>query len=71
MGRIKSTMMRKAARELVDTTEEFTEDFENNKKLLKGTIPYKSVRNKVAGAIVVLKKRKKQKPLSLKVAAEE
>lgn len=57
MGRIKSTMIRKAARELVETAEGFNSNFENNKKLLKGTMPYKSVRNKVAGAIVVLKKR--------------
>ena len=57
MGRIKSTMIRKAARELVETAEGFNSNFENNKKLLKGTMPYKSVRNKVAGAIVVLKKQ--------------
>lgn len=64
MGRIKSTMIKRAAKELVETAEGFTEDFENNKKLLKGTMSYKSVRNKVAGAIVVLKKKeKKQKPL--------
>lgn len=60
MGRIKSTMMRKAARELVDTVEGFSTDFENNKKLLQGTVPYKSVRNKIAGAIVVMKKQQKK-----------
>jgi len=60
MGRIRSGMIKKAARELAGTTEGFTEDFENNKKLLKGTMHYKSVRNKVAGAIVVLKKNEKK-----------
>jgi len=57
MGRIKSAMTRKAAREIVATAEGFNSNFENNKTLLKGTMPYKSVRNKVAGEIVNLKKK--------------
>lgn len=58
MGRIKSAMIRKAARELVDTTEGFNDNFEHNKKMLNGVFHYKSVRNKVAGAIVQMKKVK-------------
>jgi len=61
MGRVKSAMLRKAAKELVATEEGFSDNFENNKRLLKGTIPYKSVRNKVAGAIVTMKKRESKK----------
>ena len=57
MGRIKSAMIRRAAREIVESSEGFNSNFERNKRLLKGTIPYKSVRNRVAGEIVNLKKK--------------
>lgn len=61
MGRIKTLMVKKAAREIFATVEGFTEDFEKNKKLLKNTMPSKSVRNKVAGGIVRLAKQRKLK----------
>ncbi len=61
MGRIKSLMIRKAASELFTTVEGFSEDFERNKKILKDTMPSKSVRNKVAGQISRLAKKKRLK----------
>lgn len=61
MGRIKSTGIKKAASELFTTTEEFSENFEKNKKILKDTMPSKSVRNKVAGQITRLARKKRQK----------
>ena len=61
MGRIKSAMIRKAANDLVVTTEGFTTDFTNNKKLLNHVFPYKSVRNKVAGCVVQIVKQNKAK----------
>ncbi|MBU0761237.1 MAG: 30S ribosomal protein S17e [Nanoarchaeota archaeon] len=61
MGRIKQLMIKKAARELFATVEGFSEDFEKNKKLLKNTMPSKSVRNKVAGGIVRLATQERQK----------
>ena len=63
MGRIKSAMIRKAARELVATVDGFSGDFENNKKLLKSVFPYKSTRNKVAGCVVQLVKKNNAKLL--------
>ena len=63
MGRIKILMVKKAARQLYESVEDFSDDFEHNKKLLKGTLHFKSVRNKVAGGIVVLVKKEKQKEL--------
>ncbi|MBU0907187.1 MAG: 30S ribosomal protein S17e [Nanoarchaeota archaeon] len=60
MGRIKSLMIRKAASELFTTSEGFSEDFDKNKKILKDTMPSKSVRNKVAGQIARLAKQKRQ-----------
>jgi len=64
MGRIKSLMIKKAALQLFEEAEGFTEDFENNKKLLKDTMPSKSVRNKVAGGLVRLVRKKRQKESS-------
>ena len=61
MGRIKSTMIKKAASELFTASEGFSEDFERNKKILKDTMPSKSVRNKVAGQLTRLAKKKRQK----------
>jgi ribosomal protein S17E len=61
MGRIKSLMIRRAASELFTTSEGFSEDFERNKKILKDTMPYKSIRNKVAGQLTRLAKQKRQK----------
>ncbi|MDO8460762.1 MAG: 30S ribosomal protein S17e [Nanoarchaeota archaeon] len=51
MGRIKSTLIKKTATQLMDGFDGFSEDFEYNKKVLKGTMPSKSIRNKVAGYI--------------------
>ncbi len=62
MGRIKSLMIKKAARQLiVDEDHPFAVGFEHNKKALgNSTMPSKSVRNKVAGYItrmLVIKKK--------------
>ncbi|MBI5804036.1 30S ribosomal protein S17e [Candidatus Pacearchaeota archaeon] len=61
MGRIKSSTVRKAAQQLYNEIDEFNDSFENNKKLLKGVIKYKSTRNKLAGCIVGLAKKEKLK----------
>ena len=58
MGRIKSLMVKRAAVQLMDGVEEFTSDFETNKKLLKIKMPSKLIRNKVAGYITRLVKQK-------------
>jgi len=65
MGRVKSLMIKKAARQLYEQVGDFNEDFDHNKRLLKGTMPYKSVRNKVAGEIVRLARKQKQKELKV------
>ncbi len=50
MGRIKSTLIKRTARQLVESTpESFDESFEFNKKSLGNTLPSKRLRNKVAG----------------------
>ena len=70
MGRIKSLMVKKAARQLLATkAEHFTESFEHNKKVLGSQMPSKPIRNKVAGYIARLarmqKAVKKPKPVQV------
>tara|TARA_Y100000310_G_C20595476_1_gene770278 strand:- start:595 stop:780 length:186 start_codon:yes stop_codon:yes gene_type:complete len=61
MGRIKSLMIKKAARQLIQEKEhKFSPDFEHNKKVLKDTMPSKPIRNKVAGYISRLLRPKEQ-----------
>ena len=71
MGRIKQLMVKKAALQLFEQVEGFNDNFENNKKLLKDTMPSKSVRNKVAGGLVRLANKQKQKDKPKKTRDEE
>jgi small subunit ribosomal protein S17e len=55
MGRIKTKMIKRATRELMKVEDiQFREDFETNKKMLKGTVSSKKVRNKIAGYLARL-----------------
>jgi len=56
MGRIKSTMVKRAAEQLMHQNPGFAPLFETNKKSLKGLMPSKSTRNKIAGYIARLVK---------------
>ncbi len=60
MGKIKSTMEKKTAHELMKQDFPFSGEFNNNKKLLGNTMPSKKVRNKIAGYITRLSRRKKE-----------
>lgn len=51
MGRIKSTMVKRAAEQLMVQNKGFSPNFEENKKKLHGLMPSKSVKNKIAGYI--------------------
>ncbi len=62
MGRIKSLMVKRAAKQLLkENVGEFTTEFEKNKKILKDTMPSKQIRNKIAGYITRLMKVKLEK----------
>lgn len=68
MGRIKSTMVKKAAKQLVTNEDiKFSEDFGHNKKILQSLLPSKPIRNKVAGYISRLIKMQKAGPRVRKV----
>ncbi len=57
MGRIKSTLIKRTAENLIKENIEFSDNFEKNKKLLGDTMPSKKIRNMVAGYITRLKKK--------------
>ena len=56
MGRIKSLMIKRAAKTLVKTDIAFDSTFEKNKKILRDTMPSKPIRNRIAGYIARIKK---------------
>ena len=58
MGRIKTAMIKRATFELLEKNIEFTEKFEDNKKMLKNEMPSKKVRNKIAGYLARLVRAK-------------
>lgn len=61
MGRIKSTLIKRTAEQLMEQMPDiFAADFEKNKKILTNVLPSKKIRNMVAGYISRLKSRSKQ-----------
>lgn len=61
MGRIKSTLVKRTARQFVENASEtFSSDFKENKKALGETMPSKRIRNKVAGQLSRIKKNSKK-----------
>jgi len=61
MGRIKSKMIKRSAKEINEKIGGFSCDFDYNKNLLKNTMPYKSMRNKIAGMLVRISKESENK----------
>lgn len=59
MGRIKSTIVKKTAKQFVASESVFNDSFEHNKKLLGSLMPSKPIRNKIAGYIARLIKMRK------------
>jgi ribosomal protein S17E len=64
MGRIKSALIKRTAKNLLKEENKFNEDFNNNKKRLGELMPSKSLRNKIAGYISRIKKDKLKKQQS-------
>lgn len=61
MGRIKSLLVKRTAKKLLEEEGLFTERFGDNKKVLKNTMPSKPIRNKIAGYMARLVKMKRVK----------
>ena len=79
MGRIKSLMVKRAAKQLIGSPEladAFGEEFSTNKKALGSLMPSKPIRNKIAGYIARLKKAKRiqkqtaSKPVPMPISSE-
>lgn len=60
MGRVKSTLIKRTARDLLKEENVFTQDFNRNKKVLGNALPSKRIRNMIVGYIARIKKRQKQ-----------
>jgi len=56
MGRIKSKLVKRTAHSLLKEENKFNENFEDNKKIIRGLHPSKKIRNKIAGYIARIKK---------------
>ena len=63
MGRIKPLLVKRASVELIKKDLDFSESFDNNKKILSNFMPSKKIRNKIAGYIARLKCMEKAKKL--------
>ena len=61
MGRIKTSMVKRAAKQLLEGKHDFTSGFEHDKKLLGNTMPSKPIRNKIAGYIARLLRAEENK----------
>jgi len=59
MGRIKSKLVKRTAHSLLKEENTFSDNFEDNKKIIVGLTPSKKIRNKIAGYIARIKKQKK------------
>ena len=60
MGRIKSMVIKRTSRQLMEQGEDsFEKSFEYNKKALGSTLPSKKMRNRIAGYVTRLKRQKK------------
>jgi small subunit ribosomal protein S17e len=60
MGRIKSTLIKRTSKQLIENSNEsFGKTFEENKKALGNILPSKKMRNKIAGYIARINKNTK------------
>ena len=60
MGRIKSTLIKRTSRRLIENSDEsFGKTFEENKKALGNILSSKKIRNKIAGYIARIKTNRK------------
>lgn len=63
MGTVKPTYIKKLAKQLLKEVQEFTDDFDENKKIVDKytSIESKGVRNRVAGYIAHKKRREERR----------
>lgn len=59
MGRIKSKLVKRTGKSLLNEVNNFTDNFKDNKEILIGLFPSKKIRNQIAGYITRKLKSKK------------
>lgn len=59
MGKIKSKLIRRTADTLLKKDLQFSEHFEDNKKVLGNSLPSKKIRNQISGLLSKLKKQER------------
>ena len=59
MGKIKGKLIKRSSKEFIRKGVEFSENFEDNKKVLGKYMPSKKIRNQIAGYISRIYKDKK------------
>ncbi len=60
MGRIKSTLVKRASKQLLQREGLFAEEFDHNKRILGNKMPSKKIRNKIAGYIARIKRMQRE-----------
>jgi len=58
MGRIKSKLVKRTSHNLLKEDNKFSDTFDENKKLVKGLGTSKKIRNKIAGYITRINRKK-------------
>lgn len=71
MGKIKSKQVKRAASEMMSEGIDFSEEFEENKKILGKEMPSKKMRNKIAGYLSRYKKQKNREKERLALNPEK
>ena len=66
MGKIKSKQITRTSKEMMEQGIVFSEDFNNNKKILGREMPSKKMRNQLAGFLVRYMQNKKKEKEMLK-----
>ncbi len=61
MGRIKSKLIKRTGRNLLKESDRFSDNFDENKGILRDVLVFKKVRNQIAGHITRIKKIEKKK----------
>ncbi len=67
MGKIKGKLIKRTSERFIAEGIDFSENFEENKKILGNTMPSKKIRNQMAGYLARLKKAESKKKEMLAV----
>lgn len=65
MGKIKTKLIKRTAKKLIEQGIEFDKDFGKNKKIIGNTMPSKKIRNQIAGYLSRFKKTEAKKKAEL------